>query len=385
LPVAIDYAKKAIALARANPDAGPPMIANAALARALAGTGEVSQAKQLVQTLLSNPNLDYAERDNYLSAAGEVSVAEKNYRRAIRYFENAGSIARAYDDFREAADLQSRASDLYLQIGNVSKAEELARSAIQTLQASKASPLLPPKFDSLAQVLITQKKYADARAVYEKAETLQDSLIGKADTLIVKTALITGAGQLYAHHFALLADHFNDVDAAYNVVEDGRGRAMVDLLLSRGSSSPEALETERRIASLRLQMAGAPSPDEMDRLRQGIFLAEQSRAVNPDLTILATKQFRPIPAQTIQESLQPSEILLEYVLADPNSYVLCFTPDSRQIIKLAGRRTIEKMVADYRDAVRQRANPIRQAHDLYTSLLNPVPGIDAASHWLIIP
>jgi CHAT domain-containing protein len=384
LPLAIDYAKKAIALARAHPDAGPPMIANMVLVRALAATGQVSRAKQLVQTLLSNPNLYYAEQYNYLAAAGDAALAEKDYRGAIRYFENAGSIARAYGYFRETADLQNRISGVYLQIGNISKAEELVRSAIQILQASKASPLLPAKFDSLAQVLIAQKKYADARAVYEKAETLQDSLIGKADTLIVKTALITGAGQLYAHHFALLADDFNDLDAAYNVVEEGRGRAVVDLLLSSGSSSPQAVETERRISSLRLQMAAA-RPDEMDRLRQAIFLAEQSRAVNPDLTILATKQFRPISAQAIQESLRPSEMLLEYVLADPYSYVLCFSPDSGKIIKLAGRRTIEKMVADYRNAVKQRANPIRQAHDLYTTLLNPVPRIDAAAHWVIIP
>jgi hypothetical protein len=93
----------------------------------------------------------------------------------------------------------------------------------------------------LAQVLIAQKRYSDAHGIYEPAETLQDTLIGRADSLIAKTALITGADQLYAHHFALLADHFNNTDAAYNVVEQGRGRAIVDLLLSRGSASPQRL------------------------------------------------------------------------------------------------------------------------------------------------
>jgi hypothetical protein len=47
LPLAIDYAKKAIALADAYPDAGPPLIANSALIRALADIGRVSQAKEL--------------------------------------------------------------------------------------------------------------------------------------------------------------------------------------------------------------------------------------------------------------------------------------------------------------------------------------------------
>jgi tetratricopeptide (TPR) repeat protein len=345
LPLAIDYARKAIALADAYPDTGPPLIANSALIRALADMGNVSQAKQLSQKLLANTNLDYAERVDYLSSAGHVVLAEKNYREAITYFEKAISVAQGCGAFREAGDLQSTLSDIYLSLGNVAKAGELARRAVTTLERSEVIPLLPAKFDSLAQVLIAQKKYSDAHAIYQQAATLQDTLIGRADSLVVKTALITGADQLYAHHFALIADHFNNPDAAYNVVEQGRGRAIVDLLLSRGSASPQAVATERTISKLRLQMRSLHSSDEIKRLREAIFLAEQARAVNSDLTILSTNQFRPIPPRIMQQSLHSSEMLLEYVVAEPNSYALVLTQTSRQIIKLAGKKSIEKMVA----------------------------------------
>jgi tetratricopeptide (TPR) repeat protein len=157
LPVAIDYATKAIALARVHPDTGPPTIANAVLVTGLAGTGQVAQAEQLVRRLLANPKLDYVERVDYLSAAGDVALAEKEYLHAIGYLEKAATIAQARGGFREAADLQSRVSNIYLEVGDVSKAEELARTAVASLERLGVTLLLPAKFDSLAQVLVAEK------------------------------------------------------------------------------------------------------------------------------------------------------------------------------------------------------------------------------------
>jgi tetratricopeptide (TPR) repeat protein len=149
LPVAIDYANKAIALANAYPDTGPSLIANSALIRALADIGNVPRAKPLSQKLLANPNLDVSERVDYLSTAGDVALAEKNYQEAISYFEQAMSVARGCGAFREAAGLESTLSDIYLSLGNASKAEELARRSITTLERPGVIPLLPAKFDWL--------------------------------------------------------------------------------------------------------------------------------------------------------------------------------------------------------------------------------------------
>jgi hypothetical protein len=94
-------------------------------------------------------------------------------------------------------------------------------------------------------------------------------------------------------------------------------------------------------------MASAKSPAELAKIRDAIFLEEQGRAVSPDLTILRTKHFRAIPLQNLQTVLNPSEVVLEYVVAEPNCYVLAFTRDTRRIVKLTGRKNIEKMVAAY--------------------------------------
>ncbi len=384
-PVAIEYAKQAIGLAKAHPDAGSALVANTALVRLLADVGKIPEAKQLNQKLLADPNLDYSERFNYLSSAGDIAVLEKDYLDGIHSFEKAILIGLALGATREVADLQSAVAYIYLSLGEATKAEELERNAVATLEQSRVVPLLPAKLDALAQILIAEGRYSDADSIYVQAEALQDTLIGKADSLLVKTALITGAGKLYAHHFALLAAHFKRPDEAYNVVEQGRGRAIVDLLLSGGAASPQAIETERAISKLRLEIKSLHSPDEIRRKREDIFLAEQARAVNPDLTILSTNQFQPIPLQTVQKSLRPSEMLLEYVLSEPCSYALVLTPTSKQIFTLASRKTIETMVTAYTTAVKNRTDSVRQARDLYRTLLGSIPGIEKKSDYIVVP
>jgi len=385
LPAAIDYAQKARALAAANPDSGSPLVANSVLVVALAESGKAAQANQLLETFLATPNMELPERFNYLQAAGKIALGAKQYAEGIRYFEQAIVEASSVGAFRETANSQSALSQVYLSTGDLSKAEQLVRNAVSTLEHGNVLPLLPFMLDSLAQVLTAQQKYSEADAIYDQAATLQDTLIGRADSFIRKTALITGADQLYSHHFALIADHFNNPEEGYNALEQGRSRAIVDLLLSGGSTSPESIAAERAIANLRLKLPTLKSKSEINRVRQAVFIAEQSRAINPDLTIFSTSQFKPVPLRTIQQTLGASEALLEYVVAEPSSYVLVLTPTTKQIIKLVGRKTIEKLVEEYRNAVTSQAPSARQARDLYNALLSPIPQVPVKNRLIVVP
>jgi CHAT domain-containing protein len=132
-------------------------------------------------------------------------------------------------------------------------------------------------------------------------------------------------------------------------------------------------------------MASTESPADIAKLRDAIFLDEQARAVSPDLTILRTRHFRAVPLQNVQAVLNPSEVVLEYVVAEPNSYVLVFTRDSRRIVKLTGRKEIEKLVAAYTAAVKQAASARQEARNLYEALLAPIPEIQSHSHYLVVP
>ena len=384
--VASGYAKKAIDLATKNPDAGPPVIANVVLVGSLVDSGKILEARQMVDHLLDQSKSDHdAERFNYLEAARTVALAEKRVEDAIGYASEAIRIAESLGESRGAADMQSTLSQLYLSIGNLPKAEELASNAITTLENANAVALLPSRLDVLAQVLIAQGKYSQASKLYDRAASLQDTLIGRADSMIAKTALITGADQLYEHHFALIADHFNDTGQAFKVVEQGRGRALVDLLISGASISAESEKIDRNISKLRLEMKSLHDPSEIERERDAIFLAEEKEVVNPDFTILRNKKFAPVSIESIQRKLAVSEVLLEYVLGEPKSYVLVVTANNRRIVRLPERKAIEKMVNDYTAAVRGRRQARQEARTLFDALLQPLSDKGGSSRYVVVP
>ena len=384
--VASGYAKKAIDLAAKNPDAGPPVIANVVAVGSLVDSGKISEARQMVDHLLDQSKSDHdAERFNYLEAARTVALAEKRVDDAIGYASEAIRIAESLGESRGAADMQSTLSQLYLSIGNLPKAEELASNAITTLENANAVALLPSRLDVLAQVLIAQGKYSQASTLYDRAASLQDTLIGRADSMIAKTALITGADQLYEHHFALIADHFNDTGAAFKVVEQGRGRALVDLLISGASISAESEKIDRNISKLRLEMKSLHDPSEIERERDAIFLAEEKEVVNPDFTILRNKRFAPVSIRSIQRKLAASEVLLEYVLGEPKSYVLVVTANNSRVVRLPERKAIEKMVNDYTAAVRGRRQARQEARKLFDALLQPLSDKGGSSRYVVVP
>lgn len=380
----MEYARQAIAIASSDPHLPRPKIAYSVLIRALAKSGRINEAEQLVDTLLSASTLTSVERFDYLSSAADAEVSADKVPAAIIYLKQAIAAADHFGAARELADLKSKLSGVYLGQGNLSDAEALARSACSSLKRLDAVPLLPAKMDSLAQVLVSERKYAEADAVFTEAEKLQDALIGKAGTLIAKTALITGADQLYSDHFALLVDRLNRPERAFEVIERARGRALVDLLMSKSSTSRRAVETEHTIARLQLKLKAANSPIQVENIRQEIFLAEQARAVNPDFTILGTRQLDPVPIGRIQRTLGSSEMLLEYVVAEPCSYVIVITADQISITKLTNGRSIAKLVSDYRVAVQRRTNAKTEARKLYDALLAPIPNREGKEIYNIV-
>ena len=85
---------------------------------------------------------------------------------------------------------------------------------------------------------ISEHKYKEADQTYDRAAIIQDVMIGNADSTLGKTALIKAASDLYAKHFALVAEHIGDTKKAFAIVEQVRGRQM-----KRFSTSPPATKS----------------------------------------------------------------------------------------------------------------------------------------------
>ena len=146
--------------------------------------------------------------------------------------------------------------------------------------------------------------------MYNRAEAFIDSMIGHASTVLEQTAIITASSRIYAQHFALIADRFNDPKKAYSIIQQSRRVAMI--LLRSASVLPQpAKAIERTISGLRLKLMAARSMHEATDLRDEIFLEEQARWVTPGASVLKTNARDTVAIEEVQKSLPTSAALLE--------------------------------------------------------------------------
>lgn len=264
------------------------------------------------------------------------------------------------------------------------KAEELAHDAASSAQSFGIIPQIPIFLGVLAQIQIAQHKYVEADQTYDRAAAIQDVMIGNADSVLGKTALIKGAGDLYAKHFALIAEHSGDVAKAFGILEQARGRVMTDLLMSGAKASPEAVAAEHKIAELRLNLMSAHSNQDIAQLRDAIFLAEQSRSITPEISILKAKEHQAVNLVQLQNSLSPQEAVLEYVVGDPASYCLIVTRNGSRIAKLAGKSTVSSAVASYLKEAKAKHSARAEARALYQLLLEPIPEAQTREQLVVV-
>ena len=382
---ALDYIEKAIALAKAHPDVGEPFIANQGLVTLLAKTGKIDEAQQRIAALLAQPNLTLIRRFDYTYTAGLVALAAKDLQAAAERFEQALALTDVIGVTRQAADVQEILAGIYMQQGNLTQAETTAHKAVSRLEQGGVLTALPGSLDMYAQTLIAEKKYPAAKSIYDRAERVQNALVGRGDSLVTKTAAISGADQLYAHHFSLIADAFGDAEEAYKVIEQGRARGLVDLLLARRVNTPESLKLDRQIARLRIGMATLHTDDAIRKQEETIFLAEAERAANPDLSAVGVHPFAPVPIKEVQARLRPKEMLLEFVLGNPKSYVVVLTAASKQIVALGSRDVIETNAKQYLSEIKMGSPAKEHSAKLYGLLMESIPKVRDFTYYTIIP
>jgi CHAT domain-containing protein len=325
-----------------------------------------------------------AEMAELTLTASEVARATGRTPDAIKYLNQAWKHAQANTYSKLLPEIESELADLYRTSGNLAKAEELARAAAASAQTAGYIPLIPPLLDGLAQVEIAEQRYRDADRSYDRAAAIQDMLVGRAKSASGKTALITGASDLYAKHFALLADHFSDPAKAFAVIEQARGRVMTDLLLSGAKTSPESVRTENEISRLRLRLTAAQSDRQIQQLRDAIFVAEQRRWITPEVNILRRIAPNPVTLAAVKMDLSPAEAVLEYVLDDPVSYCMAITREGVQIARLKGRRALSAEVDGFLREVKAKHEALAEARRIYADLIGAVPGIADKERLVIV-
>jgi CHAT domain-containing protein len=313
------------------------------------------QAQAIIMTLKAHIAVEHGDADN-----------------ALRTLQESMDLSASGGFVRDLADAQALASDIYRDRGDLAKATEFANLAANSTQESGDAWSVPRRLETVARLDMKQGKYHEADAIFDRASAFVDALIGNYSSVLQKTAIIKASSDLYAQHFALVADQLNDPAKAYSIIEQVRGRVTTDLLMAGAVASPQAQKDQRAISELRLQLAAARSTAEVRRIRDKIFLVEQSQWITPEISILKAQSHEPISLDRVQKSIAPSAAILEYLMTDPKSYCLVIANSGKQIVPLAPKKVIDGLVASYLKAVKAKTPAHAEARRLYDALLAPV-------------
>jgi CHAT domain-containing protein len=214
-------------------------------------------------------------------------------------------------------------------------------------------------------------------------------MIASANTDYVKSSLIGSLSDIYLSHFNLVAEKLNDPVKAFAVLERARGRTISDVLQAGREVAEEnsaKVAVQREISLLNKQLLHSTTPPARAALLKHIVETEQKVAP----AIAEHNQFRkavargPVPLQTLRQSLDKDELLLEYVVDEPTSHCLVITRDDIRLIRIADRSEIDSLADRFLREVRVKAQAIDERKQLYNLVLKPV-GIEKFSRLIIVP
>jgi CHAT domain-containing protein len=243
----------------------------------------------------------------------------------------------------------------------------------------------------LAEIHAAQGRVGEANRVYDQAADIVEGIMVNVPSREAQARLVGVTSRIYEGHFRLVADRLNDPLKAYDIIERARGRAATDVLRTLPGNAPEntpaAATEERTIARLQLRLMRAQSPAERRQLLDQLWEAEQlsrAKTFEPPVAILVGGQRA--NAKALQQVLASDELLLEYVLTEPQSYCLAIGRSGIRIAKLPSKAHIEPIVDRFtQDLKLGKSSPPPASKELYDALLAPIPESGTARRLIVVP
>jgi len=384
---AMPYLEKALQVASLTPDAGYQFSTNEARLDALIGLKQFDAAQALADDMLKHAREQHRMEHEALTLieSAPLTIARNDWNGAVSGLEQSLAISKAGGFMGQQERAESLLADLYLQRGDLPQAKRYAALAAATTQANGDIWSVPERLQALAEIEIKQGAFSEADRTYDRAATFVDSTIGNLSAVLDKTALIKSSSELYSQHFCLIAQHFNNPAKAFSIIEQVRGRVTTDMLMAGSVTPQEARKQERTISQLQLKLMAARSTAEERNIRDQVFMAEQARWVTPDVSILKARAHALAGLDKVERSLSPSSLILEYVVADPQSYCLVISHGGSRLVPLVGREHIDSLVLAYLNAVKAKKPARDEGRQLYDTLLKPISDAARAGTLVVIP
>ena len=212
----------------------------------------------------------------------------------------------------------------------------------KAIDANKQVPdeiyFVPRNLAIKARILAKQGNLIASNDLYDRSMDLIDVLLSSAPTPGVERDLLSQLKEVYSGYFDSLCAQKRLSDA-FTVIERAHGRIEAQALETHNFALPhQPSPAERYLSTLDLKLLDtADSMVRRDVLTR-IETTEQQIAPDSKPDRFSTE---PATLRALQDILQPTELLIEYVLGEPTSYALVIDRDSVHTYPLKGSRELE--------------------------------------------
>ena len=392
-PMAMGYIDRALKLAAEHPDVGFPYVAYSTKVLALLAQNQPDEAERFATSAMTEARAGNRriKETELLMLLARIAEKRAQLDESVRYLEQAIGMAKAGGIQRLLADASAVLADAYRARGDLSTAERHARAAVSATQASGSRFTLPQRLRVLGEILAAQGRAGDAGRVYDQAADVIEGIMVNVPSREAQARLISVRSNVYEGHFRLAADHLSDPIRAYEVIERARGRAAADVLRTLPADgqggAPPAAAHERAIAGLQIRLMRAQAPGERRQLLEQLWEVEQwSKAQGAGSPVALHAGGRRSSAKTLQQTLANSELLLEYVLTEPQSYCLVIGRGGLRIARLPSKTHIEPLVDRFTQELRKSESAASAvSKQLYDAVAGQIPELQTARRLFVVP
>jgi CHAT domain-containing protein len=376
---------EAIKVAGKTRGAAYPTIAVNAKIDALSGLGENKEALALAAEELRRVSAYHLAGHLYELLQVRAGVYERmgQWDQAVSDYSQSAQYARQLSHWRGLTQVDGFLAKAYIHQGKLQPALAAVNEAIA---ANENIPdelyFVPRNLGIKAEIMARLGDIKASNELYEKSADLLDALLSKVPTPTVERQLLNDLSIVYAGYFVSLIDQGRTEDA-FQAIERARGRVEAQGLSHHEVILPhEPDAAEQNLTKLNIQLLNTDDAATRGHILEAIYSAEQQLGAEP---LSNDPPPAPVALGILQHELSGSELLVEYVLDDPNSYALAVTRTSVHRYTLPPRDLLEQEATQYRSILKQQKTDPSLGQRLYDGLLGGIPELKDKRELTVVP
>ena len=376
---------EAIKVAGKTRGAAYPTIAIDAKIEALSGLGRNEEALALAAEELRRVSAYHLAGHFYELYQTRAGVYEGmgQWDRAISDLKLSSQYANQLSYWRGLTQVYGLLAKAYLHQGALQSALDAIDKAIAANQRIPDELYFVPRNLGIkAEILARMGKANAADDLYEKSADMFDALLSKVPTPTVERQLLNDLSAVYAGYFSCLSDQ-GRTDDAFRAIERARGRVEAQGLAHHEIAVPhQPTAAEEELTKLNVQLLNSDDAASRAHILGAIYSTEQQLGTDTD-----PNDPPPVPVtlRELQRNLNDSELLVEYVLGDLQSYALAVTHDDVHRYSLPPRDSLERDAGQYRSILKQEKTDVVLGQRLFDELLGGMPEFKNHDQLIVVP